>query len=249
MSIFRQIFRKIWAFYGAIIFILEAILYAPFLYFFTLFAGKRVMQLFLKWSYYYIPRIHFTPCLIRLKVIGREKIDKKRQYIIVSNHQSILDIYANPGGSPVFFKYLAKSEVKDLPFLGKIAGYFCVFVDRKSDGSRKQSYLNMRKAIDDGHSILIYPEGTRNRSSEPLKKFHDGAFKLAIDTGVPIAVQTLVNSATLASPGNTFDLSPGTIYCHWDEPIDTTEYSQNDLPVLKEKVKSMMTTHLVRKSH
>ena len=55
-----------------------------------------------------------------------------------------------------------------------------VLVNRKSDESRRKSYDKMKKVLQKGMHMSIYPEGTRNRTNEPLKKFHDGAFKLAV---------------------------------------------------------------------
>ena len=64
-------------------------------------------------------------------------------------------------------------------------------MDRKSPESRAESVERMRQALQSGFSILLYPEGTRNRGDQPLTDFYDGAFRLAAETGFPMAVMTL----------------------------------------------------------
>jgi 1-acyl-sn-glycerol-3-phosphate acyltransferase len=142
---------------------------------------------------------------------------------------------------------LAKAEIKKIPLLGAIASPFCIFVDRKNKRSRSESMDSLVKAVErDGSSILVYPEGTRNRTDQPLKEFYDGAFRIAIRTKVSIVVQTLVNSRHLGPPDDLLNLAPGVIQCYWSEPIPTENLSLTDVKELKEQVKSIMIENLNR---
>jgi 1-acyl-sn-glycerol-3-phosphate acyltransferase len=105
-----------------------------------------------------------------------------------------MDIPANVAGSPdeILFEFLGKKEAARMPFFGFIINRLCILVSRKSEFSRKASYQKMKEGLDRGYSIFLYPEGTRNRTNEPVKDFYDGAFRLAIEMQKPLVVNTLV---------------------------------------------------------
>jgi len=94
----------------------------------------------------------------------------------------------------------------------------------------------------EGWSIFIYPEGSRNDSDQPLAPFFDGAFRIAIQTGAPVAVQTIVNIRHITANGA--GLRPGIVRIVWDEPIPTTGLGAQDIEPLKEKAERMMRQRL-----
>lgn len=79
-------------------------------------------------------------------------------------------------------KTIAKTSFVKVPVFGFYYMKGAVTHDRKSEKSRKESFEKMKQVLKKGMHMCIYPEGTRNRTNEPLKKFYDGAFKLATDT-------------------------------------------------------------------
>ena len=83
-----------------------------------------------------------------------------------------------PGGN----KTIAKIELAKTPLFGYLYKAGSVLVDRNSETSRKESLLKMKKVLEMGLHMCIYPEGSRNKTDQPLKTFHDGAFRLAIST-------------------------------------------------------------------
>lgn len=106
-------------------------------------------------------------------------------------------------------------------------------IDRSSAESRKKGVETLKKLMDDeGISPLIFPEGTRNRTSKPLKEFYDGAFRIAIETQVPIIPVVLLNVDKI-SPQKTFLLSPGKLYSKFLKPIPTKGLSLDDVDALK----------------
>lgn len=121
----------------------------------------------------------------RLTVKGKEKAVKGQTYIIVANHQSLLDtLVINCLGYD--FTWISKVENLSVPFLGwylKMAGY--VTVDRKDENSKAEMLASCYDKLKKGISIMIFPEGTRNNLDEPAL-FKRGAFQLAISTNVPI---------------------------------------------------------------
>jgi 1-acyl-sn-glycerol-3-phosphate acyltransferase len=83
-----------------------------------------------------------------------------------------------------------------------------VLVDRKSEASRRRSFEKMKEVLENGMHMSIYPEGTRNRTAEPLKKFHDGAFRLATETGHDIIPAVIFNTKKVLPMGKAFYFWP-----------------------------------------
>ena len=74
-----------------------------------------------------------------------------------------------------------------------------------------------------------------------LGPFYDGAFRIAIQTKAPLAVETITNMSKIASG---YNLSPGTVRIVWDEPIPTDGMTADDIPALKDRVEKMMRERL-----
>ncbi len=136
----------------------------------------------------------------KVQAAGREKIDQDATYVVVSNHQSMVDIML---GYRLFFhfKWVAKAELLKVPFIGwNMLLNRYVFVKR---GDR-QSILDMMKESEahlrQGSSVYIFPEGTRSATGE-VGKFKSGAFTLAKRVGVPILPIALSGSASTLPKG------------------------------------------------
>jgi len=121
----------------------------------------------------------------KIKIEGREKALKGETYVIISNHQSILDIlFIN--SLRYKFKWISKIENMNLPFLGwylRMAGY--ITVDRGNDESKAEMLDRSLQCLKKGISIMIFPEGTRSADKE-IGFFKRGAFQLALQANVPI---------------------------------------------------------------
>lgn len=191
------------------------------------------------WAYFL-----FAAFLIRVKVDNREVLDPSQPYIFVCNHSSQLDIPVMALATQHFFKFLAKAELTKIPFLGYILKNLYLTVDRKSRKGRAESMAKMKEALEAGTSVVIFPEGTRNRTDEPLKSFHDGAFQLALKSGAPIAMLSINNSGKLLPAGEMLQFSPGIIACHWGQPIDPADYQPDQVEAMKEAVSHEMMKHL-----
>jgi 1-acyl-sn-glycerol-3-phosphate acyltransferase len=147
---------------------------------------------------------------IRYDVVGRENIVKGKSYIYVSNHTSFLDL---PGIAMTIrgqFRPLAKKELLKIPVFGWITRATCVVVDRSSNESRKKSLDHLKEILNMGINILIFPEGTQNRSKEILQPFKDGAFRIAVDTQKSLLPMVVMGAGKLMPPG-TIRLRPGRI--------------------------------------
>ena len=116
---------------------------------------------------------------------GTMPADPRRPYVVVSNHESFVDILLI-SHLPWEMKWLSKAEMFRIPVLGwllRLAGD--IPVQRGFGPSAIEAIARCREALANRVSVMIFPEGTRSTTAE-LLPFKDGAFRLAIDAGVPI---------------------------------------------------------------
>jgi 1-acyl-sn-glycerol-3-phosphate acyltransferase len=182
---------------------------------------------------------------IRYQYYGRENFKKGKSYIYVSNHTSFLDIPGIRMAIPGQFRPLAKKELKKIPVFGWIAQAATIIVDRSSPESRKKSIDRLKKALKDGISILIFAEGTQNRTKELLQPFHDGAFRIAVDTQQPILPMVVIGAGRLMPPG-TINLKPGNIKIVVGKEIATQGLNAKDIPQLKQETFDAMKAMIIQ---
>lgn len=185
--------------------------------------------------------------LIRYDFYGRENFRKGQSYIYVSNHTSFLDIPGLWMIIPGEKKPLAKKELLKIPVFGWIARSAAVIVDRSSGESRKKSMDKLKRILAEGTSILLFAEGTQNRSKEPLQPFKDGAFRIAIDTQQPILPMVVVGAGPLMPPG-TVRMKPGKIKVIVAPEIQTAGLTFEDQSVLKQKTFEVMKQLILKNS-
>ncbi len=147
----------------------------------------------------------------RFSITGKEHYKTTTNAIIVCNHNSLIDIPVSFPFLPRANKTIAKKSFSKIPIFGLIYSFGTVLVDRKDEKSRRKSMEDMKVVLATGLDMLIYPEGTRNRTSEPLKFFHNGAFKLAIDTNKPIIPVVLLNTKKILPAKPAMYFTPGKI--------------------------------------
>jgi len=170
-------------------------------------------------------------------------LPKDTSYVFAINHQVALDIPAVGSAIPVPFGWVAKTELKRVPFLGAaIRSSPSVFIDRSHP---KRSIESMRIAgerIRNGVSIAIFPEGSRSHSAE-LGDFKRGAFLLAIEAQVPVVPVTILNGNQLFNE-KTWKARPGIMHIEIGEPIDIEGWTRADIPELMQRVRDAMQAHL-----
>ncbi|MCW3464357.1 lysophospholipid acyltransferase family protein [Chitinophaga nivalis] len=187
------------------------------------------------WMKVYMPLIG---CPVSRK--GLEHFKKDQTYVIVCNHNSLIDVPVTTSGIPGANKTLAKASMGKIPLFNVLYKIGGILVDRSSEASRKQSVEDMKHALSLHLHILLYPEGTRNRTPEPLKPFYDGAFALAIDTQLPLMPSLLFHTRKILPAHKKFFAWPHPIEYHLLPPIPTAGLTRDDLPALKEKVFQLM---------
>jgi len=177
---------------------------------------------------------------ITFKVTGKDIFDTLETAVIVCNHNSLIDI---PVSTPFLAranKTIAKKSFVYVPLFGWIYQFASVIVDRKNNESRRKSYEEMKRVLDNGLDMLIYPEGTRNKTNNPLKSFYDGAFRLSVDTGKPIVPVVILNTKRILPAKPLLFLRPGNIILNILPSISPIGHT---IETLKKLVFDIMADH------
>jgi len=234
---------KIWAVYAAALFLILMTISLPIVGLnMVITPGKRALRNNIYYLHHIFTPLFLTLAGIRLKVEGKEHLDPKQSYVIVGNHNSSLDFIINAHAFPGVFRFLAKQELQKIPVFGLIVRKMCLIVDRSSAMSRARSVVALKQQLAEGWSIFIYPEGSRNTSDQPLGPFYDGAFRIAIQTGAPVAIQTIVNIQHITANGS--GLRPGTVRIVWEAPIPTKGMGTEDIKGLLDRTERIMRERL-----
>jgi 1-acyl-sn-glycerol-3-phosphate acyltransferase len=233
----RTIARKLYIAWVLFVFSFFMILYLPGILIPFLLGDRfgNISYWFLKlWSgtFSILNQIHY-------KIHGRENILPGKSYIYLSNHTSYLDIPGVCLTVPKQIRPLAKKELLKIPVFGWIVRHAAVIVDRSSNESRRKSMEHLKDVLRRGISILIFPEGTQNRSDQPLQPFYDGAFRIAIEMQQPILPMVILGAGKLMPPRRKH-IEAGTINIIIRPEIPTQGLNQADLPALRERVRSVM---------
>ena len=227
-GILVEIFCRIWVWWALVLFSVTLIV-AFFFYvpcFFLEDPAKAIWHRHVSrvWMFIYLPLIG---CPLRVK--GKENFIDGTNYIVVCNHNSLMDIPVSTPFMPRPNKTIGKKSFTKTPIFGWIYSFGTVLVDRNSDASRRKSYEDMKKMLKIGLDMVIYPEGTRNRTNDPLKKFHGGAFRLAVDTGKSIIPALLFHTKKALPADKYFYLQPHVLEMHFLPAVATINLSANDL--------------------
>lgn len=182
-----------------------------------------------------------TPMSVNVK--GLENIESKQSYVIVANHLSLYDIYVLYGWIGVDIRWVMKQELRKVP----VIGFVCktlehIYIDRSSSEKAIKSINKAKEKICNGTSIIFFPEGTRSNDFT-LKPFKKGAFKLAIDLGLPVLPVTIKGTHKILGKG-TLNLMPGTADLIVHEAIDTSEYDDSTLNDLVKKSRDAVKSKL-----
>lgn len=241
-SIFINIFARCWALWGLISFVTTfLIIFIPSMLSY-LFPQKNGQDYFIAVSRWWMNIwLLLIGCPARIR--GREHFKKGENYVVVFNHNALLDVPLSapyiPGGN----KTIAKASFAKVPIFGMFYKRGSVLVDRNSNQSRLKSFDDMKLVLKQGMHICLYPEGTRNRTNEPLKPFYDGAFKLAVESNKEI-IPCIIYGTKRAMPiDKTFYLLPTRLTMKFLSPVSS---AGEDSKALKEKVFRIMYDEYVR---
>lgn len=178
----------------------------------------------------------------RITTTGPMPANPRLPYVVVSNHQSAADIPLI-SRLPWEMKWVAKRELLDVPVFGwllKLAGD--IPVDRRDPDSRANVLRRARRVLDDRCSVMFFAEGTRSRDGR-VKRFQDGAFRLAVETGAPV-LPLAIDGTMDALPKSGWQFGPADVRLHVFEPVPTAGLTEADVPALREQVRAMIVAQI-----
>ncbi|HRE37133.1 MAG TPA: 1-acyl-sn-glycerol-3-phosphate acyltransferase [Chitinophagaceae bacterium] len=245
MKLLKDIFGRFWAFWGIISFIgTFLVIYIPSMITWLLPEpkGQRIFIGIARiWMNIWL---RLVGCPVKIK--GRQNFQRGKSYIVTCNHNSLMDVPLSSPFIPGANKTIAKSSFAKVPLFGFYYMKGAVLVDRKSEKSRKESFEKMKLVLKKGMHMCIYPEGTRNRTNEPLKKFYDGAFKLATDTGTDIIPAIILNTRKAVPVHKSFYFLPHKLEMHFLPPVSVENKETEEL---REEVFVIMKKYYLEHQH
>ncbi len=174
---------------------------------------------------------------IRIELNGKKNIQPDQSYIVVSNHQSHMDIPVLVSQLPLRLTFLAKKELFKIPFFGwgmQAAGV--LKIDRSNRQKAIQTLKNAEKVIlENNLSVMSFPEGTRSKDGN-IHSFKKGPFVLAINTSLPILPISIRGTFDIL-PKKKLMIKPGRVQVKIHPSVQTHDYSFETRNKLVEKVR------------
>ena len=244
MKIIKNVFARIWAVWGLLTFLISfLIIFLPSMIAYLL-PDPGGQDYFIRLSRYWMNTwLFLIGCPV--KVTGREYFQPGKTYVVVFNHNTMLDVPLSCPYVPGPNKTIAKVSFAKVPIFGWFYRKGSVLVDRSIEKSRIKSFEEMKRVLAGGMHMCIYPEGTRNRTGEPLKAFYDGAFKLAQATNREIIPTVIIGTRKAMPVNKVFYLLPIRLKMHFLPPVSTADI---DVKELKEQVFETMKAYYVKNS-
>jgi len=181
-------------------------------------------------------RLWFAMVGIRYREIHAANPRTPEQNIYIANHCSYIDILIMFRAMKIPFRPLGKNEMTRYPVFGFFYKRLVITVNRKDLLSRSKSIIDLKETLKRHIPVFIFPEGTFNESGEPLKRFYDGAFRLALKTGTAIRPLVFVDSLQRMHYRSIFTIWPGVCRVVFLREIDVHHYSAEDSALLKKDV-------------
>ncbi|MEL7002692.1 MAG: lysophospholipid acyltransferase family protein [Bacteroidota bacterium] len=235
-----KIIRGVHAAYTFVIFTILFILFFPLFIVPIIFKSQHhLVGVINRWW----ARSFLTLSFFPFKTEFRFAPKKGQSYVFCPNHFSYLDI-PTMGLNKVNTIFVGKNDMEKIPLFGFMYSKLHITVDRNSLKSRYTTVLKSKEAVDEGKSLVIFPEGGIVTSSPPqMAKFKDGAFRIAIEKQIPIIPVTIPYNWIIL-PDSTLlpkRLLMTTIY---HEPIETKGLSMSDVGMLKQKTFDTINSEL-----
>jgi 1-acyl-sn-glycerol-3-phosphate acyltransferase len=164
--------------------------------------------------------------------------DPRRPYVVVSSHESFADILLI-SHLPWEMKWLSKAELFRIPVLGWMMSLAGDIPIRRGVGPSALEAIEQCKVVLRRHvSVMIFPEGTRSATGRMLP-FKDGAFRLAIEAGVPVLPLVVAGTGT-ALPKKGWKMGRATAEVRVLEPVPTEGLAPADAAGLRRRVRNLI---------
>ena len=187
----------------------------------------------------------YVPVSWRRRIEGLENLRHGEKYIIVLNHNSMVDILSLYF-VPLNFRWVSKREVFRIPFIGGLLllhGDIAIERGRGAE-SMKKVINGGKKWLSRGASIAMFPEGTRSKDGE-IHRFKQGAFLLAKEAGVPILPVVLDGTTSVLKKNKLFNWRHK-LTLKVLPPISASEVASEDVNALADSVRQQMIDALAQ---
>lgn len=232
--------QRLYLLYALIWFSVLFLIFLPFLLI-PIYSPKRfkLVGILNRWWAY----ASFTGWLIPWNVQLKGKIDPSKQYIFCPNHFSYIDIPAM-ALSPFNAIFVGKHDMGSIPLFGFMYSRLHILVDRSNRISKYETYVRGGQALDQGKSLVIFPEGGIWSKEPPkLSRFKDGPFRLSVEKQIPIVPVTLPDNHLILMD-EPLRLKPGRLRLIFHEPIMPASADAKEVDQLKEKVFNVIQKEL-----
>lgn len=180
---------------------------------------------------------------VRVVLHGLENIEKDKSYIVMSNHQSHIDVWSLIGFMPMQLRWVMKIELRKIPIFGLCCERMGqIYVDRKNPAKSREELEAFKKRFTTGISVVFFPEGQRSTDGV-MGPFKKGGFVMAIQGQLPILPVT-VNGGRRVLPRNSLHIMPGAINVHIHPAIPTESYPYEKREELMDCVKKTIDSKL-----
>ena len=185
---------------------------------------------------------------IKIRIEGREKLQRGSSYIFMSNHASNLDPPVIAYTLEQTLRFVAKKSLTKIPVFGTAIRLARMIVIDRNDAQGAREAINRAvRDLSGGISAFFFAEGTRSLDGR-LQKFKKGGVMLALKTKLPIVPITIIGSYELL-PKKAIRIKPGVVRVIISDPIDTKDYTEDDRDVLLERVRSVIGANLEKYGH
>lgn len=176
----------------------------------------------------------------KLKVVGRENIKLGHPFVVMGNHCSYLDIPALFLAMPFHLHFIAKKELRRMPFLGWYMMLSdMIFIDRKNTAKAKESLADAVILVHKGKHVVIFPEGTASKNGK-MAAFKKGGFFMAEDAEAHIVPTHIKGSYEIFPSANKLNMRRGVITVCIGKPISPEEYKKYNMDERVDYVKKIM---------
>ncbi len=189
-------------------------------------------------------RVMLLASMARVSIRGKEKIEKGRSYVVISNHQSYYDILALVTSLGIQFRWIIKIELLKVPLFGyALYASRNIFIDR---GDPERARASINRGLDRlpaGVSVMFFAEGTRSRDGR-LGAFKKGGFAVALEKNLPVLPVT-VNGSRKVLPKGSVEFHPGRIEVVVGDPVDTRGWARERMEDLMARTRETIASNLV----
>lgn len=195
------------------------------------------------WPGHIWARVFCILSLVRVRVVGADRVEKNKSYVFVANHQGAYDIFAIYGYLGHQFRWMMKKGLEKIPLVGyscRVSGH--IYVDNSSPAAVRATMAEAEKRLSGGMSVVVFPEGSRTPDGK-MHAFRRGAFALAMEFGLPV-VPVTIDGAYSVMPRQAMLPRYGTITLTIHRPIYPDGEGRHDLAQLMERSRAAIASAL-----